>query len=149
MGACIAWCRRHQGLNICALIMGRREEGPKWVEMPSVSSQTFGKLEPGENYHDLGLKYPDAPVPRDNRDIIVHRAQLNDISGVSQLMDWVSEGDIAIVEMTEMMDRDMELKLSVGRIQDFIETDLRGQLVRLGNSRLLLLPPTFSSRLLE
>ena len=129
--------------------MGKRDEGPKWVEMPSVSNEVFGKLEPGENYHDLGLKYPDAPVPRDNRDIIVHRAQLNDISGVSQLMDWVSEGDIAIVEMTEMMDRDMELKLSVGRIQDFIETDLRGQLVRLGNSRLLLLPPTFSSKLLE
>jgi len=129
--------------------MGKRDEGPKWVEMPSISNEAFGKLEPGENYHDLGLKYPDAPVPRDNRDIIVHRAQLNDISGVSQLMDWVSEGDIAIVEMTEMMDRDMELKLSVGRIQDFIEADLRGQLVRLGNSRLLLLPPTFSSRLLE
>jgi len=149
MGACISWCRRHQGLTIFALIMGKRDEGPKWVEMPSVSNEAFGKLEPGENYHDLGLKYPDAPVPRDNRDIIVHRAQLNDISGVSQLMDWVSEGDIAIVEMTEMMDRDMELKLSVGRIQDFIETDLRGQLVRLGNSRLLLLPPTFSSRLLK
>ncbi|MBE45197.1 MAG: hypothetical protein CMB02_00865 [Euryarchaeota archaeon] len=149
MGACISWCRRHQGLTISALIMGKRDEGPKWVEMPSVSNEAFGKLEPGENYHDLGLKYPDAPVPRDNRDIIVHRAQLNDISGVSQLMDWVSEGDIAIVEMTEMMDRDMELKLSVGRIQDFIEADLRGQLVRLGNSRLLLLPPTFSSRLLE
>ena len=149
MGACISWCRRHQGLTISALIMGKRDEGPKWVEMPSVSNEAFGKLEPGENYHDLGLKYPDAPVPRDNRDIIVHRAQLNDISGVSQLMDWVSEGDIAIVEMTEMMDRDMELKLSVGRIQNFIEADLRGQLVRLGNSRLLLLPPTFSSRLLE
>ncbi len=149
MGACISWCRRHQALTISALIMGKRDEGPKWVEMPSVSNEAFGKLEPGENYHDLGLKYPDAPVPRDNRDVIVHRAQLNDISGVSQLMDWVSEGDIAIVEMTEMMDRDMELKLSVGRIQNFIETDLRGQLVRLGNSRLLLLPPTFSSRLLE
>ncbi len=126
-----------------------RREGPKWVEMPSVSSEAIGKLEPGENYHDLGLKYPDAPVPRDNKDIIVHRAQLNDISGVSQLMDWVSEGDIVIVEMAEIMDRDMELKLSVGRIQDFIETDLRGQLIRLGNSRLLLLPPTFSSELLE
>ena len=135
-------------MNISALIMSRRE-GPKWVEMPSVSSEAFGKLEPGENYHDLGLKYPDAPVPRDNKDIIVHRAQLNDISGVSQLMDWVSEGDIVIVEMAEMMHRDMELKLSVGRIQDFIETDLRGQLIRLGNSRLLLLPPTFSSKLLE
>ena len=149
MGACISWCRRHQALTISALIMGKRDEGPKWVEMPSVSNEAFGKLEPGENYHDLGLKYPDAPVPRDNRDVIVHRAQLNDISGVSQLMDWVSEGDIAIVEMTEMMDRDMELKLSVGRIQNFIETDIGGQLVRLGNSRLLLLPPTFSSRLLE
>ena len=136
-------------MNISALIMGKRQEGPKWVEMPSVSSEAIGKLEPGENYHDLGLKYPDAPVPRDNKDIIVHRAQLNDISGVSQLMDWVSEGDIVIVEMAEIMDRDMELKLSVGRIQDFIAADLRGKLVRLGNSRLLLLPPTFSSKLLE
>ena len=82
--------------------MGKREEGPKWVEMPSVSKELFGKLEPGENYHDLGLKYPDAPVPRDNRDIIDHRAQLNDISGISQLMDWVSEGDIVIVELPDV-----------------------------------------------
>ena len=149
MGARIASCRRYQGLNISGQNVGKREEGPRWVEMPSVSKELSGKLEPGENYHDLALKYPDAPVPRDNRDIIVHRAQLNDISGVSQLMDWISEGDIVIVEMTEMMGRDMELKLAVSRIQDFIEADLRGQLVRLGNTRLLLLPPTFSSKILE
>ena len=69
MGAWIAWCRRHQGLNISALI----------------------------------------------------------------------------IEMSDLMTRDMELQLAVGKIQDFVEDDVNGQLVRLGNTRLLLLPPTFDS----
>ena len=125
--------------------MSRGDSGPKWVEMPSVNNHGIGGLEPGESYHDLGMKFPDAPVPRNKSDVIVHRAVLEDVTGISQLMDWVSDGDIVIVEMTDLMSRDMELRLAVGKIQDFVEGDLNGQLVRLGNSRLLLLPQSFES----
>ena len=113
--------------------------------MPSISDQNTGSIEPGEPYHDLGMKYSHAPVPRTQADVIVHRALLEDVTGIAQLMDWISDGDIVIVEMTGLMTRDMELQLAVGRIQEFVEGDMRGQLVRLGNSRLLLLPPTFES----
>jgi len=121
------------------------DAGPKWVEMPSISDHISGSIEPGEPYHDLGMKFPHAPVPRTQGDVIVHRALLEDVTGIAQLMDWISDGDIVIVEMTGLMSRDMELQLAVGKIQEFVEGDMRGQLVRLGNSRLLLLPPTFES----
>jgi SepF-like predicted cell division protein (DUF552 family) len=91
------------------------------------------------------MKFPNAPVPRTQGDVIVHRALLEDVTGIAQLMDWVSDGDIVIVEMTDLMTRDMELQLAVVRIQEFVEGDMSGQLVRLGNARLLLLPPTFDS----
>jgi SepF-like predicted cell division protein (DUF552 family) len=113
--------------------------------MPSIADQKIGGIEPGEPYHDLGMKFPDAPVPRTAGDVIVHRALLEDVTGIAQLMDWVSDGDIVVVEMTGLMTRDMELQLAVGNIQEFVEGDLNGQLVRLGNTRLLLLPPTFES----
>ena len=125
--------------------MPRDDAGPKWVEMPSISDHISGTIEPGEPYHDLGVKFPHAPVPRTQGDVIVHRALLEDVTGIAQLMDWISDGDIVIVEMTGLMSRDMELQLAVGKIQEFVEGDMRGQLVRLGNSRLLLLPPTFES----
>ena len=113
--------------------------------MPSISDQNIGSIGPGEPYHDLGMKFPHAPVPRKQGDVIVHRALLEDVTGIAQLMDWISDGDIVIVEMAGLMSRDMELQLAVARIQEFVEGDIRGQLVRLGNSRLLLLPPTFES----
>ncbi len=125
--------------------MGNSDDGPRWVEMPSISDQSVGRIEAGESYHDLGLKFPDAPVPRMKNDVIVHRAILEDVTGIPELLNWVSDGDVVIVEMTGIMSRDMELRLAVGKIQDFIERDLNGQLVRLGNTRLLLLPPTFDS----
>ncbi len=137
--------RRYEASNECRNCVRSEDKGPKWVEMPSISDQSSGSIEPGEPYHDLGMKFPNAPVPRTQGDVIVHRALLEDVTGIAQLMDWISDGDIVIVEMTDLMSRDMELQLAVGRIQEFVEGDMRGQLVRLGNARLLLLPPTFDS----
>ena len=62
--------------------MGPNDTGPKWVDMPSVSGNSSGSIEVGEDYHDLGSKYPDAPIPRSTSDIIVHRAILEDISAI-------------------------------------------------------------------
>ena len=125
--------------------MPEHEEGPKWVEMPSVADQGVSIIDPGEPYHDLGMRFPDAPVPRLDGDVIIHRAVLEDVTGISQLMDWVSDGDIVIVEMSDIMEKETELHLSVNKIQEFIERDMNGQVVRLGQRRLLLLPPNFDS----
>ncbi len=125
--------------------MPGHEGGPKWVEMPSVADQGVSIIDPGEPYHDLGMRFPDAPVPRLDGDVIIHRAVLEDVTGISQLMDWVSDGDIVIVEMSDIMEKETELHLSVNKIQEFIERDMNGQVVRLGQRRLLLLPPNFDS----
>ncbi|MFL2493214.1 MAG: hypothetical protein ACJ0HH_00435 [Candidatus Thalassarchaeum sp.] len=120
-------------------------DGPRWIEMPSISDVPNFDLEPGQNYHDLGERYPDAPVPRGIRDAIVHRAVLDDITGISKVMDWVSDGDLVIVEMSNLLIRELELQTAVERIRDFVEDDISGEVVRLGNTRLLLLPNDFES----
>ena len=57
---------------------------PKWIEMPSLPSQPRDfSLDPGQDYHDLGELYADAPVARGIGDVIVHRAILDDITAVS------------------------------------------------------------------
>ena len=118
---------------------------PRWIEMPSVTDAPGFDLEPGQNYHDLSERYPDAPVPRGIRDAIVHRAVLDDITGVSMVMDWVSDGDLVIVEMSNLLTRELELQTAVERIRDFVEDDISGEVVRLGDTRLLLLPNDFES----
>ena len=109
--------------------------GPRWIEMPSIPDDTGMVMEPGENYHDLADRYPDAPVSRGTGDAIVHRAILDDITGVPMVM----------VEMSRMLSRELELQTAVERLRGFVEDDLCGEVVRLGDSRLLLLPSEFES----
>ena len=126
--------------------MAREDVGePRRIEMPSINDDSGFHLEPGQNYHDLGEQYPDAPVPRGMRDAIVHRAVLDDITGVSKVMDWVSDGDLVIVEMSNLLTRELELQTTVERIRDFVEDDISGEVVSLGDTRLLLLPNDFES----
>ena len=61
------------------------------------------------------------------------------------VMDWVSDGDLVIVEMSRLLGRELELQTAVERIRSFVEEDLSGEVVRLGDSRLLLLPMNFES----
>ena len=61
------------------------------------------------------------------------------------VMDWVSDGDLVIVEMSRLLGRELELQTAVERIRSFVEDDLSGEVVRLGDSRLLLLPVNFES----
>ena len=75
----------------------------------------------------------------------VHRADLDDLTGINPLMDWVSDGDIVIVKMSEILHRELALRVAVDKIQRFVEGDMSGEVVRLGERRLLLLPPTFAS----
>ena len=98
--------------------------------MPSIPDEAGMAMEPGENYHDLADRYPDAPVSRGTGDAIVHR---------------VSDGDLVIVEMSRMLSRELELQTAVEKLRGFVEDDLCGEVVRLGDSRLLLLPSDFES----
>ena len=118
---------------------------PKWIEMPSLPSQSRNSsMDPGQDYHDLGELYADAPVARGMGDVIVHRAILDDITGISKLLNWVSDGDIVILEMSRLITVETELRIAVDRIQSFVESHLSGEVIRLGTSRLLLLPSTFA-----
>jgi SepF-like predicted cell division protein (DUF552 family) len=65
------------------------------------------------------------------------------LTGVEQLQDWLSEGDIVIVELKRLMNRGSEFKQAVSRLQIFIEKDIGGEMVQLGDSRLMLLPGVF------
>jgi len=60
------------------------------------------------------------------------------------LLDWLSDGDIVILELSRLLTAETELRMAVDRIQSFVEADLVGEVIRLGTSRLLLLPSTFA-----
>ncbi len=92
-------------------------------------------------YHDMEKLYPNAPVPKVADGLVIHRAVLHDLTGVPQLMDWVADGEAAIVRMEKLMNRELELKTAIERLNLFIESDLGGQIIRLTDSRLMLLPP--------
>ena len=83
-------------------------------------------------------------MARGQGDVIVHRAILDDITGIPKLLDWLSDGDIVILEMSRLITVETELRIAVDQIQSFVETDLSGEVIRLGTSRLLLIPPTFA-----
>ena len=85
--------------------------------------------------------HPDAPVPKVADGLVIHRAILHDLTGVSQLLDWIADGEAAIVRMEKIMNRELELQTAIERLNQFVETDLGGQIIRLTDSRLMLLPP--------
>lgn len=117
---------------------------PRWIEMPSLPAQASSPaIDPGQDYHDLGELYADAPVSRGIGDVIVHRAVLDDITGIPKILNWISDGDIVILEMSRLLGTETELRLAVDEIQSFVEKDLVGEVIRLGQSRLILLPREF------
>ncbi|MEK9804876.1 MAG: hypothetical protein VW551_01090 [Euryarchaeota archaeon] len=138
------YCSKSPTLRMETMARGSKTE-PKWIEMPSLPAR--GKefsLDPGQDYHDLGELYADAPVARGQGDVLVHRAILDDITGIPKILDWLSDGDIVILEMSRLITVKTELRIAVDQIQSFVETDLSGEVIRLGTSRLLLIPPTFA-----
>jgi len=92
-------------------------------------------------YHDMEKLYPNAPVPKVAGGLVIHRAILHDLTGVPQLMDWVADGEAVIVRMEKMMNRELECQTAIERLNLFVENDLGGQIIRLTESRLMLLPP--------
>ena len=92
-------------------------------------------------YHDMEKLHPDAPVPKVADGLVIHRAILHDLTGVSQLLDWIADGEAAIVRMEKLLNRKLELQTAIERMNKFVETDLGGQIIRLTETRLMLLPP--------
>ena len=120
------------------------EDSPRWMDMPSIAEAQPEPVEPEQDFHNLGDLYPDAPVPRGQGDVIIHRGVLHDSSGIPQLFDWVAAGDIAIVELKRMIDREVEFASTISRLQELIEGDLGGALVQVGAERLILLPAGYA-----
>ena len=124
-------------------------EEPKWIEMPSLPNNTSELIDAEQDYHDLGERYPQAPVPLYSEGTIVHRASLEDITGIPTIMNWVADGDIVIVEMSSIISREIELQTAVTKLQKFIEDDIKGSVLSLGHNRLLLLPSEYGSSNME
>ena len=120
--------------------------GPKWIEMPSLPSNINSSIDAEQDYHDLGERYSQAPVPKRAKDTVIHRASLEDITGIPELMNWVSDGDIVILEMGSMINREIELQIAVSKLQKFIENEIKGTVFGLGHNRLLLLPPDYGAK---
>ena len=117
-------------------------EGLKTFEMPSMSPTKEKAAAPsGLVYHDLGKMYPNPPIEDTDSGLVVHRAVLNDITGCSTLLNWLSEGHAAIVEMNRLVKRETEFSSALSQLHKFIEGDLGGQIIQITDSRLMLLPP--------
>lgn len=123
--------------------MSEEEDEPRWLNVPSIEPGPLQSPDPGQVYHDLGSLYPDAPVQRHPQEVVIRRAVLHDVTGLDVLLDWAADGHIVIIELRRIIDRDFELTTAVEQLSNFVEGDLGGQLVQLGEERILLLPPGF------
>ena len=125
--------------------MSEEQDGdePRWLKVPSIEPGPLPSPDPGQVYHDLGSLYPDAPVPRHPQEVVIRRAVLHDVSGLEMLLDWAADSQIVIIELRRIIDRDFELTTAIEQLSNFVEGDLGGQLVQLGEERILLLPPGF------
>ena len=115
---------------------------PRRLNLPSQEPDIRTPNNTNSNrYHDMEKLYPNAPVPKVADGLVIHRAVLHDLTGVPQLLDWLADGEAAIVRMEKLMTRELELQTAIERLNTFVESDLGGQIIRLTESRLMLLPP--------
>lgn len=92
-------------------------------------------------FHDLEKMYPHPPMKDESNGLVIHRAVLHDLTGVGQLMDWLSDDHGAIVEMGRLMKREVEFSTALKQLNQFVEGDLGGQIIQITDSRLMFLPP--------
>lgn len=116
-------------------------DGPRRFQMPSEKRENIAPLpSTSTTYHDMGMLYPNAPVPLYEGEMVLHNATLVDLTGCGVLMDWVAEGHGCVVEMKRMMAQKTEFNLALSTLTEFIEGDAQGQIIRITDTRLLLLP---------
>ena len=121
---------------------GIKDQSLNTFEMPSMSKSTKKNEVPSKLiFHNLGNKYPDPPITSNDTGLVVHRAVLNDMTGISTLLDWLADGHASIVEMGRLIKRDTEFSAALDQLHTFIEGDLSGQIIQITDTRLMLLPP--------
>lgn len=117
------------------------KSGPRTFSMPSAATTPTPRMPRGEvTYHNLGQLYRDAPVPLYEGEMVLHNSTLLDLTGCGQLMDWVADGHGCVVEMKRMMKRTTEFNQALSILYRFVEGDAQGQIIRITDTRLLLLP---------
>ena len=120
---------------------GNQSTGPRNFSMPSSKRTPTQRMPKGKvTYHNLEQLYPDAPVPLYEGEMVLHNSTLLDLTGCGTLMDWVADGHGCIVEMKRMMKRKTEFNQAISMLSQFIEGDVQGQIIRITDTRLLLLP---------
>ena len=97
-------------------------------------------MQENETFHWMDGRYPDPPIPTSANGAIIHRAEIRDITGLPQLLDWASDGDISIVNTRHLMNRKTEFNAVIEELAEFVERDLGGEIVQIGDSRILILP---------
>jgi len=121
---------------------GIKDQSLNTFEMPSMSKSTKKNEVPSKLiFHNLGNKYPDPPITSNDTGLVVHRAVLNDMTGISTLLDWLADGHASIVEMGRLIKRDTEFSAALDQLHTFIEGDLGGQIIQITDTRLMLVPP--------
>ena len=110
--------------------------------MPSMANEPI-KTEISANmmFHNLETKYPNPPITDLSNGLVLHRAVLHDLTGTSQLLDWLSEGHAAIVEMGRLIKREIEFTTAIKELHTFVEGDMGGQIIQITDTRIMLLPP--------
>ena len=115
---------------------------PRTLNLPSQESvSSSSSSNAPTRYHDMEMLYPNAPVPKVADGLVIHRATLHDVTGTFQLMDWLADGEAAIVRMERIMNREVEFEAALDMLNEFVESDLGGQIIKLTGTRLMLLPP--------
>ena len=112
--------------------------------MPSRASTVVNDPTPQSStgiFHNLGKRFPNPPIPMNDGGMVLHRATLIDMTGVDTLLDWVSDGHAALVEMARLMNREQEVTNVLARLHLFVENDMGGQIVQITETRIMLLPP--------
>jgi len=113
-------------------------------DMPSLA-QRAPEVPPAptvpSRYHDLRLLYPAAPAPVHRDAPVIHRADLHGLEGVAQVMDWVADGDVVLLDVGALFALPDAFREAILHLKRFVEGDLAGRLLQLTDTRLLVLPP--------
>ena len=118
------------------------DEPLRSFEMPSMHKQpTSSPLPATTQFLDLGKRYPYPAIPIEDGGLVLHRAVLKDLTGCGTLLDWVADGHAVIVEMNRLMKRSVEFNAAIEQLNQFIGNDLGGEILKMTQTRLLLLPP--------
>lgn len=120
-----------------------QEEGEALRQFEMPSSRKEVRTKPASStmhYHDLAVMYPNAPVPLHEGGMVLHNSTLHDLTGCSTLMNWIADGHACIVEMKRMMQRTTEFNQALNTLHAFVEGDAQGQIIRITDTRLMLLP---------